>query len=734
MKSSVSTNRRFVVIILMTFLSFGIHFTGRSQCAVGYVSGNLTVNSPCTIATNLTVTGNLTLNANLTILDGVTVTVTGQVNNSYTGSARTVTVSGGTINTNTISSGQNTTLSLDGVVVNVAGAYTPGYHSGLAMSNGAELHIGTYFQDNIQQNSISIDNSTLTTGTYFTLSGSTGLSLTNGSVMDIGTGMSMSGGTGKELNVCETCSLDADTFSSGGVLTLNINGDMTVTNGVSLTNGSQIVNIDGTLSAGSLTNTNGKTYNISTSGSLDVAGDISTAGTHNWTIDGIFSANNFTSSHTSTYTIGSTGQFDVTNNLNFTSGSQIVNNSGDFNAGLFETSGSSSFTLNPTNGYFNIADDVTVGGGNFTINGGNGDLSFGGDLNINDGNFSLYDTLSVPGIIEANSGNDIRIYPEGRLIAESDLIIHSNESLIVGTNVAPPPYADLVIKGNLFSEDSGDITVNQNGRVAVYGDVVDDGSGGTFLNINSGGQMYVDGDIDFSGGGNSITNNNASDPYGLYVNGIVTNSGGGSGTTANVGDKQDLIDTNPSFNAWLGEQPDSPLPVELINFEYSSIDGYVALLWKTAVEINNDYFTIEKSYDGVNFREIATISGNGNSNSIQSYNWSDESNILELTYYRLKQTDYDGKFAYLGVLAVSSTLGNSYDLYPNPVSSDSKVFLRSSTDSETNWSLFDLNGNQISNGTFDRITSISTDNLRNGIYMLKISNQQKVVSRKLVVQ
>ncbi|MEQ6120039.1 T9SS type A sorting domain-containing protein [Reichenbachiella sp. MALMAid0571] len=775
MKLLVYSCRGFIVIITMIFLLFGVSFTGKSQCTVGYVSGNLTVNLPCTISSNVTITGDLTLNANLTVVDGITVTVTGQLNNSYSGSARTITVSGGTINTNSVNSGQNTTLSLDGVVVNVTGAYTPGYHSGLSMSGEAELHIGTYFQDNIQQNSISIDNSTLTTGTYFTLSGSTGLSLTNGSIMDIGTAMSMSGGSGKQLNVCSTCSLDADSYSSGGMFTLNIDGDMTVTNTVSLTNGSQIVNIDGTLFAGSLSSTNGKTYNIASTGLLDVTGNISTAGTHvwvidgevnsgnfnsthpstynikstgelsvandftssatqGWTIDGIFNADNFTSSHASTYTVGSTGQFDVADYLRFTSGTQTINQSGIFNAGAFKTSGSASFTLNPADGNFNIANAVTVSGGNFTVNGGNGDLSFGGDLNINNGNFSLYDTLSVPGTIEANGGNDIRIYPRGRLIAESDLIIHSNESLIVGTNVAPPPYADLVIKGNLISEESGDITVNQNGRVAVYGDVRNDGSGGTFLKINSGGQMYVDGNIDFSGGGDDIINNNASNPYGLYVNGTVTNSGGGSDTTDNIGNKQDLIDTNPDFNAWLGEQPNSPLPVELISFGYSFTDGYVSLFWKTAVEINNDYFSIEKSNDGVNFYEVATISGNGNSNSIRSYSWTDDSDLMELTYYRLKQTDYDGKFEYLRVLAVSPTFGSSLDVYPNPVSSGSQVFLRGSIDSQTNWSLFDLNGNEMSSGTFDRNTTISTSNFRSGIYMLKISNQQNVVSKKLIVQ
>ena len=84
------------------------------------------------------------------------------------------------------------------------------------------------------------------------------------------------------------------------------------------------------------------------------------------------------------------------------------------------------------------------------------------------------------------------------------------------------------------------------------------------------------------------------------------------------------------------------LPVSLLNFE-AVCDGDIVLLqWKTASEINNNYFIIEKSIDDFQYEEIARIAGSGNSNNLKQYEIIDNNNEAPITYYRLKQVDFDG--------------------------------------------------------------------------------------------
>ena len=99
------------------------------------------------------------------------------------------------------------------------------------------------------------------------------------------------------------------------------------------------------------------------------------------------------------------------------------------------------------------------------------------------------------------------------------------------------------------------------------------------------------------------------------------------------------------------------LPISLIAFEGNLLDAEVFLSWSTATEINNDYFTIERSIDGENFSELAQIDGAGNSLEFINYEFVDDLQYLDLTtstlYYRLKQTDFDGQYTYSDIIAIN---------------------------------------------------------------------------------
>ena len=114
------------------------------------------------------------------------------------------------------------------------------------------------------------------------------------------------------------------------------------------------------------------------------------------------------------------------------------------------------------------------------------------------------------------------------------------------------------MNGNLVSVSSGDMLVNTNGRVVIYGSVSGN-DGGTILTINNGGQVYIHGNLTFTGGNSSIVNNNSIVPYGLYVNGSVSNSGGGSSTSVNRTNLNTMYSSNQSFFDWISQTPNSPV-------------------------------------------------------------------------------------------------------------------------------------------------------------------------------
>ncbi|MCC5930474.1 MAG: hypothetical protein JJU28_14600 [Cyclobacteriaceae bacterium] len=112
------------------------------------------------------------------------------------------------------------------------------------------------------------------------------------------------------------------------------------------------------------------------------------------------------------------------------------------------------------------------------------------------------------------------------------------------------------------------------------------------------------------------------------------------------------------------------LPIELIQFTASSRESGVLLEWSTASETNNDYFTLEKTKDGQNFEHVATIDGAGTSKNRLDYSFTDRNPFSGTSYYRLRQTDYDGKFEIFPLVTVNHIAADEVlsirKIYPNP--------------------------------------------------------------------
>ncbi len=110
----------------------------------------------------------------------------------------------------------------------------------------------------------------------------------------------------------------------------------------------------------------------------------------------------------------------------------------------------------------------------------------------------------------------------------------------------------------------------------------------------------------------------------------------------------------------------SPLPIELLSFEGRFKGAINELNWSTSTEINNDFFTLESSFDGINYKEVDRIDGAGNSNELLIYQTKDLFPYKGITYYRLKQTDFNGEYSYSKIISIDTKKENSLSFYPNP--------------------------------------------------------------------
>ncbi len=169
----------------------------------------------------------------------------------------------------------------------------------------------------------------------------------------------------------------------------------------------------------------------------------------------------------------------------------------------------------------------------------------------------------------------------------------------------------------------------------------------------------------------------------------------------------------------------NPLPVSLISFEaeVNESENIVELKWTTASEVNNNFFTLERSWDARKFDEIARIDGNGNSNEPKSYTVADKNPFPGKSYYRLKQTDFDGVFEYFKV--VSADLPVKYSsivVFPNPFSSFTSIRINNPAlpNTKIQVSLLDTFGKEIRRVAGRVEVIIQRKGLPQGIYFYKV--------------
>ncbi len=184
-----------------------------------------------------------------------------------------------------------------------------------------------------------------------------------------------------------------------------------------------------------------------------------------------------------------------------------------------------------------------------------------------------------------------------------------------------------------------------------------------------------------------------------------------------------------------------PLPVNFLALSAGRQGGSVAIRWSTSSEINNKYFYVEKSTDGVTWTTINSVNGAGNSNAARSYTSYDAKPAAGYNYYRIKQVDADGRFKYSDIVKVNIEIDRiGASVLTNPFVNNITVDFLSPLGQTVNVRLADISGKvlgterwKIAKGS-SRMTYNNMSNIQRGMYILTIQDSEGniILNNKLI--
>ncbi len=213
--------------------------------------------------------------------------------------------------------------------------------------------------------------------------------------------------------------------------------------------------------------------------------------------------------------------------------------------------------------------------------------------------------------------------------------------------------------------------------------------------------------------------------------------GSGAGVTTGVGTV--TVANESSFSPWTLVANSVPLPIQLLTFDAVYNGHTVDLDWKTATEINNDFFTVERTRNNQDFDFISHVLGGGNSNLMRSYHSIDNDPLIGLSYYRLSQTDFDGTTVRTGLVPVMIGAGtiDIINVYNNYDENSINVILNDKVKESLEVSLYDILGKQIASHNLEtrdglNVISFDASSLSKGVYMVSVVGGRKTYNKKIV--
>jgi hypothetical protein len=149
----------------------------------------------------------------------------------------------------------------------------------------------------------------------------------------------------------------------------------------------------------------------------------------------------------------------------------------------------------------------------------------------------------------------------------------------------------------------------------------------------------------------------------LLINSAFAQTASNDNTIALVEPGDDISFTSTTVK---GEEPEASsfMVIELLSLTASEREDYNLIDWTTLSEKNSDYFTLERSSNGVDFRPITAMKGTGTSNVQRTYMYKDMNPMRGVSYYRLSRTDFDGSFKRSKVIAVRRHFSSYFQIDP----------------------------------------------------------------------
>jgi len=241
-------------------------------------------------------------------------------------------------------------------------------------------------------------------------------------------------------------------------------------------------------------------------------------------------------------------------------------------------------------------------------------------------------------------------------------------------------------------------------------------------------------------GQSMIGTNGGSYPYNSSIAGVVSIPNSIIGNVVNTTGYSYFYDWNISAKTVCARTPvraisNCPQPVTWTTFYLVPQDNTCKIVWGTANEINNQYFSIERSSDGINFTTIGTVSGAGNRDYASNYYFEDEAPIEGTSYYRITQHDIDGTFSSTQIKPYHSNGLTEISTFPNPFQQTTTLLVTGTDELPYTYTLYSVSGQLIETGTANYNVPVSIGgDMAKGMYMLTVTNTVEKVTTKIVKQ
>ena len=337
---------------------------------------------------------------------------------------------------------------------------------------------------------------------------------------------------------------------------------------------------------------------------------------------------------------------------------------------------------------------------------------------VKNGNWNQKDVWNLNSIPVSSDqiiiNNDVNLTSDINISISGRLIINNGASLMGIKNVTIDAGAEILNYGILSCDN-----IKNNGNFENYYSVI------AQTNFDNNSTLFNSYEIIVF---NNLINNGGTisgvDGY-LYTGNNLINNALGYISNQSIcsidGIRNPLISNSGTYdeNTVHFCKKHTSLPVKLLSFDASPDKGQINLKFKTATEINCGFFCLQKSIDGVNFNTIESITAKGNSIEIQEYFSIDENPQNGTNYYRLTETDIDGKTEIISTIAINfKNSENKLNIYPNPTTGILNISGGNDFES-VEIQIFSIDGKQILNKELNQ-NSINLESLNSGIYFVKI--------------